>query len=233
MLDILSDFRVDFSDFIAAGKATRNLARALAEDRTTLRELVHGVLKDDRFAMCERHQLLDYLVLYDAPERGFRVRLHLSTEDHFDRPHDHRFSFSSYILTGTYRHTWYECDRDPYAESSDEECQRWDSLRNPDENSSHLLNRVSPLLMRDETPGSCYTLHHSVLHTTFTTPGTVSVFVRGPSEKRRSVIMDKTTGRVWWRYGQQEESRERRSTKAMTRLDYEEFVGKLESLGVI
>ncbi len=233
MKTILSDFRVDFSDFISAGKTTRNLARALAEDRAALRELVYSVSDDERLGMCERHQLLDYLVLYDAPERGFRVRLHMSTADHFDRPHDHRFSFSSYIVTGTYRHTWYECDRDPYAESSDEECQRWDSLRNPDDASSHLLSRVSPLLMRDERPGSCYTLHHSVLHTTFTTPGTVSVFVRGPSEKRRSVIMDKTTGRVWWRYGQTEESAERRKAKAMTRGEYEEFVTKLETLGVI
>jgi hypothetical protein len=225
---------VNWGNFIESSHSTRGFVRSLADTRKTLRELVLNVRKSERlFAMCERHQLLDYIVLHEAPERGFRLRLHMSTDDHFDRPHDHRFSFTSLILSGGYRHTWYEASRDPYQESDEDGARQYDSLRRHDQSSAHLLSVVSPQLMRDEKPGSSYTMHHSVLHTTFTQPGTVSLFLRGPNEKRRSVIMDKVTGRVWWRYGRDEESAERRQSKRMTLADYDEFIAKLESLSII
>lgn len=133
VLDHLGQLTVDWNDFEAAGEATRDVVQRLADDKESLRKLVYDVEhKPELLAMCERHQLLDYIVLYDALDRGIRLRLHISTDDHFDRPHDHRFSFSSRILTGGYTHTWYHMDGDLYGDGPDPEARQYLSRHHPD-----------------------------------------------------------------------------------------------------
>ena len=206
---------VEWDDFEAASARTRALVRRLAADKPTLRALVYGVEHDPALlAMCEQHQLLDYLVVYDAPDRDFRIRLHFSTAYHLDRPHDHRFSFTSLILRGEYEHIWHEADPDV----------------DPNELTVEDLRARFTTVERE---GACYTLHHSLLHTTITTDDTVSLFLRGRAEKDRSIITDKDTGRVWWRYGAADEDPERRARVRMGLDRYRELRAKAERLGVI
>ncbi|MFI5496839.1 hypothetical protein [Actinoplanes sp. NPDC051859] len=235
MIDYLDQLTVDWTDFEAAGELTRDLAQRLAEDKDSLRKLVYRVEHDpELLAKCERHQLLDYLVVYDAVDRGLRIRLHLSTDDHFDRPHDHRFSFSTRILAGGYTHTWYTLPTDLYP-GDDPEARRYLSRHQSDPRAhvrAHMAE-LTPHLTRWEGPGNTYTLHHSAIHTTFTTPDTVSLFVRGPAEKDRSVIMDIDTGDVWWRFGRQDEPENRVREKVMGLEAYREIRDRLEGLDVI
>ncbi|WP_328485571.1 hypothetical protein [Streptomyces zaomyceticus] len=233
MLDHLDRLTVDWTDFEAAGEITRDLVHKLADDKESLRKLVYDVEhRPELLAMCERHQLLDYIVLYDALDRGFRLRLHLSTEDHHDRPHDHRFSFSSRIVAGGYTHTWYHLDGELY-ERPDPEARQYLSRHHPDPRGASHLDRLTPHLTRWEGPGNCYTLHHSAIHTTFTTPDTVSLFLRGPVEKDRSVIMDPAEGTLWWRFGRQDEPEQRRREKSMGTEAYRRIRERLEELDVI
>ncbi|MEU7123105.1 hypothetical protein [Streptomyces zaomyceticus] len=233
MLDHLDRLTVDWTDFEAAGEITRDLVHKLADDKESLRKLVYDVEhRPELLAMCERHQLLDYIVLYDALDRGFRLRLHLSTEDHHDRPHDHRFSFSSRIVAGGYTHTWYHLDGELY-EGPDPEARQYLSRHHPDPRGASHLDRLTPHLTRWEGPGNCYTLHHSAIHTTFTTPDTVSLFLRGPVEKDRSVIMDPAEGTLWWRFGRQDEPEQRRRQKSMGTEAYRRIRERLEELDVI
>lgn len=233
MTHTLDNLVVDWNDFEAAGEITRKTVHALAEDKAALRDLVYAVEhKPELLAMCERHQLLDYIVLYDALDRGIRLRLHISTDDHYDRPHDHRFSFSSRIVTGGYTHTWYHLDSDLY-QGDASEARQYLSRHNPDPQGHAHLDKLTPHVIRWESPGSCYTMHHSAIHTTFTTPDTVSLFLRGPVEKDRSVIMDPAAGTLWWRFGRQEEPEERRREKSMGLTAYLEIRERLEKLGVI
>lgn len=234
MIDYLDQLTVDWSDFEKAGEQTREVLAELAADKPALRALVYGVEDDQELlASCERHQLLDYLVVYGALERGFRLRVHVSTDDHFDRPHDHRFSFSSLILRGGYTHTWHHCDTDLYPTEDDEEARRYDSRHNPDPRGRFDVGTVTPYLTRMERSGSCYSLHHTAIHTTFTTPDTVSLFLRGPAEKNRSVIMDKQTNTLWWRFGRDDETAERRADKPMGLDYYRHIRTRLEALEVI
>ncbi|NEB74295.1 hypothetical protein G3I40_03445 [Streptomyces sp. SID14478] len=234
MIDYLDSLTIDWNDFEKAGEVTREVVHRLSEDKESLRKLVYDVEnKPELLAMCERHQLLDYIVIYDALDRGIRLRLHLSTDDHYDRPHDHRFSFSSRILAGGYTHTWYHMDGDVYGEGPDPEARQYLNRYNPDPRGQAHLDKLTPHVTRWEAPGSCYTLHHSAIHTTFTTPDTVSLFLRGPVEKDRSVIMDKEEGTLWWRFGRQDEPEERRQQKAMGLDAYRQIRDRLEDLGVI
>ncbi len=229
----LDDVSFDWTRFDEAGRRSRALLQALSDDRATLRALVLAVERDEALlAQCERHELLDYIVLCDAVERGFRLRVHLSTDAHHERPHDHRFSFSSRILCGHYEHTIYRVDR-PLYEDPHERAKPWIDKAHPDPESELTFSDMAPLCTRIEAAGDTYTLHHATVHTTYTTPGTVSLFLRGPAEKARSLIFDRETGRVWWRFGQANEPAWRRTDKRMSREHYRAFVARLEALGVI
>lgn len=236
MIDVLDGLTLDWSNFDEAGRRSRELLHALSEDKKALAELVERSGEVDAlFEKCERHFLLDYMVLYDALERGFRLRLHFSTENHRDRPHDHRFSFSSRILRGGYRHTWYRMvtSGGMYEGAGDDVARRSMDILHPDERGSWGVKDLQPILVRDELPGNCYSLHHTVIHTTFTMPMTVSLFIRGPAEKERSVIMDVDTGKKWWRFGAENEGVERRASKRMGRDHHRRLCDRLRFLGVI
>ena len=206
---------IDWSDFEKASEQSRDLVRRLAADREVLGKLVRGVEHVPALMeMCERHRLLDKVVIYDDLARGMRLRLHFSTDYHLDRPHDHRFSFTTLILRGEYAHVWHEPD----------------SSIDPNE---LTVSDLKSKFMTTEREGACYTLHHSLLHTTITTQDTVSLFLRGPSEKDRSIITDRVTGRVWWRYGETQEDKGRRAQVRMSKEAYTQMVAKAERLEVI
>lgn len=230
----LAHLKIDWSDFEAAGHQTRQITRRIGTDKAALRALVdHAAKTPELLAQCERHQLLHYLVVTDGTDRGFRLRIHLSTQDSLDRPHDHRFSFSSYIARGKYTHVIHRADQHIYNPADDERTKQWMNRHNPDPVTDIRFSNVKPILVRDTTAGNCYSMHHSVIHSTITTPGTVSIFLRGPAEKDRSVIMDKATQTFWWRFSKTEESAERRQEKTMTQAHIDEFRATLERLEVI
>ncbi|MCA3260090.1 MAG: hypothetical protein IM669_10205 [Phenylobacterium sp.] len=233
MREELDTLIIDWSDFEAAGRVTRDLARRLAADKETLRGLVDAVPHTPALMQkCERHELLDYLVLYDALDRGFRIRLHASTAVHRERPHDHRFSFSTYIVRGGYAHTTHLVEAPLYEDAATDK-RSWLSRASPDPRHDIVSDQIRPLITRCEQAGDSYSLHHSAVHTTVTTPDTISVFVRGPAEKTDSLIFDRDTGRYWWRFGAHEEPDERRESKKMTHDEYEAFRRRMLDLGVI
>lgn len=57
-------------------------------------------------ALCEHYDILDKIVPHDD-HRGWPLRLHVFFPDYFDRPHNHRWTYSSHILRGSYPHTRY------------------------------------------------------------------------------------------------------------------------------
>ena len=225
MLEALDGLTVDWSDLPKARAQTDEILRALAEDKAALSTLIERSREeDDLFDKCEHHRLLDKLVIYDALDRGFRIRVHVSTEDHRDRPHDHRFSFTSLILRGSYRHVRHQLVGRP--EDIPDEVQDDFDARDTD-------LRVEPRFVTREVAGNCYTLHHSEIHTTFTTPDTVSLFLRGPAEKERSLITERETGRLWWRFGEEKEKTERRTSKRIDRRYFDELTRRLRNMEVL
>jgi hypothetical protein len=225
MLDVLDRLTIDWTDLDRATAVTDQLLHELAADKDTLRMLVDRAAEDDDLlAQCECHRLLDKLVLYDGLDRGFRVRLHISTSDHLDRPHDHRFSFSSLILAGSYKQVRHRIVGEVPGEI--------DAGIQEDHQAVPIDARVEPEFATTEQVGSFYSIHHSVIHTTIMADDTVSLFIRGPAEKERSLITDRDTGKLWWRVGSQGESPERRAQKVMGLPQFEVRRRKLESLGI-
>ncbi|MFE0680641.1 hypothetical protein ACFW17_07530 [Streptomyces sp. NPDC058961] len=186
---------LDWNSTDAVEAATAPLLETLAADPGHLVQLLDAIPDNpDLSALAEHYDILDKVVLHDDPS-GWRLRLHLFLPGHFDRPHNHRWTYSSRILHGSYQHTLYGLD-DQLDDTTD-------------------VKALHPYLVRTETSGSQYTLHHQMIHAAVAEPHTITLVVRGPAMKDRFVVTDRTTGRAWWQYGAAQEDPQVAAAKRM------------------
>jgi hypothetical protein len=233
----LDRIRFDWGAFDAAGRDSRDVVQQLAADRTALRALVLAVGRGEHLLpLCEKVRDFKYMVLYDALDRGFRLRLHRFSEGQEDEPHNHRYSFSSCILKGSYAHTLYEVADD--AGSSDA-APYWQLRQPPGTHDGGPLpelpmTRLSPLMTQTQDAGSAYTLHHTTFHATaLPAENAYSLFLRGPAEKPSAVFLDPANRTYRWKFGRAQERTEVLTARSFTQDDYRLFVEQLEADGVI
>lgn len=102
-MDLFAEFTsVDWNNLAAVAAASDKLLIALNAQRGVLRELAeHAIGSPDLLVLCEHYDILDKIVLHDDPA-GWRLRLHVFLPGCFDRPHNHRWTYSSRILYGSY-----------------------------------------------------------------------------------------------------------------------------------
>lgn len=233
----LDRISLDWSAFDAAGRDSRDVIQELAADRAALRELVLAVARDEHLLpLCEKVRDFKYMVLYDALDRGFRLRLHRFSEGQEDEPHNHRYSFSSYILKGAYTHTLYEVADDAASPSA----QPYWELRQPPGTSDGgplpelPMTRLSPLMTQTQAAGSSYSLHHATFHATaLPAQNAYSLFLRGPAEKPSAVFLDPANRAYRWKFGRAQERPEVLTARSFTLEDHRRFIEQLEADGVI
>jgi len=233
----LNRISFDWAAFDAAGRDSRDVIQELASNRTALRELVLAVGRDEHLLpLCEKVRDFKYMVLYDALDRGFRLRLHRFSEGQEDEPHNHRYSFSSHILKGSYTHTLYEVADD----SASPEAQAYWKLHQPPGTFDSgplpelLMTRLSALMTQTQDAGSSYSLHHASFHATaLPAQNAYSLFLRGPAEKPSAVFLDPANRAYRWKFGRTHERPEVLSARSFTQEDYRTFVEQLEADGVI
>lgn len=201
----------DWDDIDAVETTTRKVLDALTDDRSVVRSVLTDLpRRPDLLALCEHYDILDKIVLWDDPS-GFRVRLHVFLPGYFDRPHNHRWSYTSTILRGQYRHYLFgnvELDEDV------------------------LPRDLEAVMVRQEQVGNAYALHHSMVHAVVAEPYTLSLVVRGPAVKDRFLVMDRKTGESWWQYGAKQESAEEAEQKRMSAEHFRELRGRLDEWGM-
>lgn len=90
---------LEWNDTAKAETTAADLLAHLAGDRTALRAAVEDTFADPHLrGLCEHYDILDKIVLHDD-ETGFRIRLHLFGSDHYDRPHNHRWTYSARLIS--------------------------------------------------------------------------------------------------------------------------------------
>jgi hypothetical protein len=205
---------IDWQDFEQAAELGGRVARRIGDDKRLLGGLLQRVSNVPRLrAKCEIHAFDDKIVLWDEPEKGLRIRLRLANVDQYERVHNHRFSFTAYLLHGVYHHTLYATDQVL------------------DENAD--VTRFWPRFVREERAGDVLTLHHEQLHTTITDPDTVSLMIQSPAQKDRAFIIRRSDGEVWWRLGEAQESQARRREVQMTGTRFDHWVRRLRELDLV
>jgi hypothetical protein len=204
---------LDWDDTPAVEAATSKVLGELADNRDLLHSLAHRIPGDRRLsALSEHYDILDKLVLHDDPA-GWRLRLHVFLPGYYDRPHNHRWTYSSRILRGSYRHTLYGLD-DILDEDMD-------------------VASLRPYMVRIEKAGDSYTLHHRMIHAAVAEPHTVTLIIRGPALKDRFLVSDRDTGRSWWQYGTAKEDPAEAEKKRMDATRMQEVLSNLARWGVI
>ena len=211
--DLFTPLRhLDWHDLPAVSVASGQLLDRLDQDRTLIGQLADHITTDTTLiGLCEHYDILDKLVLHDDPT-GWRLRLHVFLDGYFDRPHNHRWTYSSRILTGSYTHTLYGTD-DTLTDTID-------------------VAALQPRLVRTEEPGDTYTLHHNMIHSVTANGQAITLIVRGPAVKDRFVVTDRTTGQAWWQHGAATESLEATAAKRVTPDQIRQRVEALRATGV-
>jgi len=203
---------LDWNDLTAVTAASTSVLDHLCADRALLGELTGAVGDNPHLArLCEHYDILDKIVLHDDPD-GWRLRLHVFLDGYFDRPHNHRWTYTSRILTGSYTHTLYGGDQD-FTDEVD-------------------VAALLPRLVRVEEPGDTYTLHHSMIHSVTAHGEAVTLIVRGPAVKDRFVVTDRATGKAWWQYGAATETPEAAAAKRMTAEQLRDRSAALRAAGI-
>lgn len=196
---------LNWHDLEAVASENAGVLEELSSEPLAVIAALERVFEDERLlALSEHYDILDKIVLYDDPAGLFRIRLHVFRPGYFDRPHNHRWTYSSRVVAGAYRHFVYGPDAD-FDETTP-------------------VSSLTPSMIRIESVGSSYTLHHSVVHSVVAEPWTISLIVRGPAEKERFLVMDKTSGKAWWQYGAKDETEAERAEKRLSSEGLEEIV---------
>jgi hypothetical protein len=203
---------LDWSDLTAVTAASTKVLDQLTADRVLLGELTDMVVDTPHLTrLCEHYDILDKIVLHDDSD-GWRIRLHVFLDGYFDRPHNHRWTYTSRILTGSYTHVLYGTDQE-FTDEVD-------------------VAALSPRLVRIEEPGDTYTLHHSMIHSVTAHSEAVTLIVRGPAVKDRFVVTDRATGKAWWQYGAATETPEAAAAKRMTNEQLRNRITALRTAGI-
>nr|WSX75838.1 hypothetical protein OH826_19460 [Streptomyces sp. NBC_00899] len=186
---------LDWDDMAAVSAACHAAFASLTSDRwALLADLTSRVPADPHLAgMCEHYDFMDKVVIHDDPA-GYRIRVHRFLPGYFDRPHNHRWSFGAFILTGSYQHLQYGADTD---------------FENATPDSLQVL------CSRTEQAGDWYVLHHTAVHSVAAEPGTLSLVLRGPAAKARFRILDAPANTSFHVRGAADETPAERAAKTM------------------
>jgi hypothetical protein len=206
---------IDWSDLERAHDICEDVLSRLAADVEAMRELCAGVLGSEKLlGLSENLALDDKLVLVEAlSDRGFRIRLHISKGELREVPHDHRFPFTTLMLSGGYWQRFYEADR-PLREVEAE---------------AHLW----PTHVRFEDPGACYTMHEDMIHSNIALPDTALLLMRGPATKACAWALNRKSGALAAKFGAAEEGAEVRAKHAMTPARFEELTAQLRRISLL
>jgi predicted metal-dependent enzyme (double-stranded beta helix superfamily) len=235
--DWLDHISIDWNDFDSASRISGEIVRHLAADRALLRRMVRKAQQDEHLRpLAEKHFELTYIVLYDGLERGLRIRLHRFTKGLEDIPHNHRFSFSSALLAGSYVHTIFDLERPEDAEPG-RPLWTLDQPEGTHEGASvgELATvGLRPALATVQSAGSSYTLHHSTIHKTAMPDETAfSVFCRGPAQKPCALQLQPDSHSYLWKFGRANETSDVLASRRLSDDEYRAFVTMLEEADVI
>ena len=189
---------IEWADAGQAHAATSGIFdRILAEDELLATVIDETIASRGSEGDCESFDALDKLVLWQSADGAQRLRLHLFSPGYYDRPHNHRWSFASRILSGRYAHSLYGLEDEVWAAAE---------------------RGVLPAAryVSEERAGGGYFLDSSLVHSVSTDTVTVTLVLRGPAVKNDYFTFDVAANSVSHGMGAKQESAAERLAKAMT-----------------
>ena len=180
---------LDWDDVATVADSVEPLLREVATADVLAAAVDHVRRAPDLRAACEHDDFFRKLTLARDPSTGVALRLHQLAPEDAPVPHNHRASFAALQLAGHYRHLLY--DPPPAHDAEPTPAQ---------------ITGLRPTVARVERPGTFYALHHGAVHATLVSDGHLSLVARGPSRRRRLMMLHPATGRIEWLYGGADET---------------------------
>jgi hypothetical protein len=205
--------KLNWDDLETTSAITVDVCKKMADPDFLRQAVEHVYNTPELFDLCECHELDDKIVIYNDLEKGYRIRLRLGNEDQYERAHNHRFPFTTYILHGTYYQSWYNIDGEFGSETR--------------------LENVTKQCSRVEKKGAYFTISDKAIHSTQTDPFTVSLVICGPPKKDNTQIIHMKTGEVWSKWGKKFESQEQIEKAKMSRERFNFWKEKMEEFSII
>ncbi|WP_138505988.1 hypothetical protein [Nostoc sp. PA-18-2419] len=205
---------LDLSNIKEFHTLTKKVLIDLASDKEIFRLLLNSVAENSYLlSLTEHHDVLDKVVLYEDASRGIRIRLHVYLEEYSGRPHNHTWPLSSLILHGGYQHHLYGDGKD------------W--------NEDIDIEKLRPLMIREEKVGSMYTLDPDTVHSISTQPYTISLVVITPHLKERFLVVDKKKDTAFWQYVVKHKMPTEMQNKSMSLSYFNSLVSKIDDFNLI
>jgi hypothetical protein len=204
---------IDWEDIEAVRRLSYPILKSIGDDPIQLGRLLDAAIADPALRpMFEHYDILDKIVLYDDAETGARLRLHIFLPGYFDRPHDHRWAYTTYILSGHYEHY---------------------SYLPKDFTDRNQIDAMVPSMVSTERRGSSYTYDSTLFHSIVAEPFTVSIILRGPAAKSQFLIVDRIEKTSWWQFGARDEGAASQLEKRMDDARLDECLNVLQSLSIV
>jgi hypothetical protein len=214
--NILKDLeKLDWENIEEVYKRSREALRYIFDDRRILSQLISSMLKNkELLSLAEHYDFFDKLVLYVDKKDRFRLRLHIFSGEisNKERPHCHRWTYSSVILNGGYQHFIYGAENE---------------IINKD------ISEIKPVIIKEEKVGSIYAIKHNIFHSIAAKENTISFIIRGPAVKERFLIVDKKVNKKWWEYGRESETIEEIKSKSVNQDKINGIIAKLNKARVL
>jgi len=203
---------INWNDYEQSCVASQDFLLQIAGDKTFLSDLLNEASQDSNLrGKCEKYDLMTKLVLYEGANET-RLRLHVFHDDYFDRPHNHRWAYTSNIIHGSYIHRLFISEKAALNSSIED------------------LTLTKYELRKVNQP---YSLNNNIFHSITSNGVTVTMIVRGPAKSDTFRVMDRVSGEVWNQQGAENESEEERRIKQLTNKDLEKVKELLQDLELI
>lgn len=152
---------IDWRDMHQASAAAIRILQDVVSRRGLLAELVARVPSTPELRNeCWRDRGHQRMLIWDAPDKGYRIELRRAVQDRTTKPHGHAYPQATAVLHGTYAQTLFDISRPDRKRTGPPEL--------------HALS------VRHERVGQVFALHHQALHATRVAAGTILAVLRGP-----------------------------------------------------
>ncbi len=177
---------------------SREVLIDLANNKQLMCEMLRNIQNSEELIKkSESYDFLDKFTIYSNNEQQIYARISVFNNKYGNRIHYHRWDYSSYILKGGYTQYIYG-----HLQKGKELIREACSL--------------NPILVEELQEGNLYSLDNSVIHSVKAIPGSVSICIRGKSQRDRFQVIDTRTDTEWWQYGQKLEAFEEHQVKQIS-----------------
>jgi hypothetical protein len=204
--------KITWADRSNAATSAEIALRELWADSSAMLSLLDLVRESAELrSLCETDDDAHKIILYADRILGYSIRIHSFFLSRPQKPHNHRWPFTSLIVRGSYRHSLFFVAGEI--------------------NDNSTNDQLCLAMTTRERVGDSYTLFPEQVHVVEAEKGCLSMVVRGPDTSDRLIVFDTSTGKPYWHYGSKSPLAKKNAyTRSMSVSDFDAAVVDIKNM---